>query len=137
MPCRFQIVVLLLPLVAGAAACRRPDPSTTKFDGTWTLQLGARTFAVLVLRQTDDRVVGTLSMPEQFEVGRSGLYFTKIGDRVAQRSMANIEAHGDRLHFLIVNPKDAQDTDAFDMTLLGPEAATLKFSDASFDPWIL
>jgi hypothetical protein len=41
------------------------------------------------------------------------------------------------LHFLTVNPKDMQDTDAFDLTLTGREEATLKFADAPFDPWRL
>jgi len=135
---RFQTVaVLLLAVVSSAAACRRADPATTKFGGTWTLQLGARTFAVLVLRQTGDRVAGTLSMPEQFEVGRSGLHFTKISHRVAQRPISNVEVQGDRLHFFTVNPKNTQDADAFYMMLIGTEEATLMFSDARVDPWTL
>jgi hypothetical protein len=136
---RFQTVtvLLLLTVVTGATGCRRIDSPTPKFGGTWTLQFGARVFAVLVLTQTGDRVVGTLSMPEQYEVGQSGLHFTKISNRVTKRPIANIVVQGDHLHFLTVNPKDMQDTDAFDLTLTGPEEATLKFADAPFDPWRL
>jgi hypothetical protein len=92
---------------------------------------------VLVLRQNDDRVAGTLSMPEQFEVGQSGLHFTKLSNRVAQRTIANVESQGNRLRFLAVNPKNSPHSDVFDMTLMGPEEATLKLSDAPFDPWTL
>jgi hypothetical protein len=135
---RFQTVaVLLVTVVVGPAACRRADPSPTQFGGTWTLELGARVFAVLVLEQTGDRVAGTLSMPEQFEVGQSGLHFTKLSHRVAKRRIADVEAQGNRLHFVTVNPKNTQETDAFDMTFMGPEEATLNFSDAPFDPWTL
>jgi hypothetical protein len=76
------------------------DPPTTKFGGTWTLQFGTRAFAVLVLTQTGDRVVGTLSLPERFEVGQSGLHVTKISNRVTQRPIANVVVQGDHLHFL-------------------------------------
>jgi hypothetical protein len=136
MPSRFLTFGwLLLALVVGPSSCRRGDSPTTKFGGSWTLQLGARAFAVLDLTQTVDRVAGTMSMPERFEVGPSGLHFSNISNRVTQRRISNVVVNGNHLHFSTTNPKDPHDTDALDLTLTGPEEATLKFADASFNPW--
>ena len=128
---------LLLALAVGPSGCRRADLPTTKFGGTWTTRIGARAFAVLVVTQTGDRVVGSLSLPDGFEVGQSGLHFSKISNHVTRRPIANAVVQGDRLHFLAVSPKNPKDTDAFDLILTAPEEGTFKFADAPFDPWTM
>jgi len=131
------IPVAIVSLLFAAAGCTRADSRATKFGGTWTLRFGPRTFAVLALRQSGDSVMGTLTMPERFEVGQPGFRFTNISAVAVQRRISKVSIQGDHLHFLTINPKNTQDADALDLTLTGADEAVLKLADAPFDPWTL
>jgi hypothetical protein len=127
-------VVAGLVFVAG---CSQSDAQPTRFGGVWTLAFGKRTFAVLALTQRGDRVTGSLTLPSHFEVGQPGFRFTNISADAAPRPISQVSIQNDRLHFVTVNPKNTQDTDALDLTVTGADTAVLKLADAPFEPWML
>ncbi len=131
------IPVAIVSLLFAAPGCTPADSRATKFGGTWTLTFGPRTFAVLALTQSGDSVMGSLTMPERFEVGQPGFRFTNISAVAVQRRISKVSIQGDHLHFLTINPKNTQDADALDLTLTGADEAVLKLADAPFDPWTL
>src|SRR5215468_9449571 len=131
-----QLVLTIASLVV-VAGCSQADSRPTKFGGNWTLAFGTRTFAVLALTQQGESVTGSLTLPARFEVGQPGFRFTNISAEVTPRPISQVSIQNNRLHFVTVNPKNAQDADALDLTLTGPDEAGLKLADAPFEPWLL
>jgi len=122
---------------ASAAGCSRVEPARTKFGGTWTMNLGARTFLVLMLRENSGTITGTLARPEHFQTSNVGFHFTQISAATVREPVVDASVQNGRLHLVTVSPKDKHDTSAYDLTLTGKDEATLKLADAPFDPWLV
>jgi hypothetical protein len=129
------VIVFAICLSAITAACTKTSQPVQKFGGRWTLSLGRRTFMVLTLKENGNSVSGTLSLPEHFQVDSSGFHFSKIAPDVRDEPITNATIKDNHLHFVTANPKDKNDTNEMDMTIVGTDQANLKFADAPFDPW--
>jgi hypothetical protein len=125
MGCVFSMLLL-------AAACKPANPAPQKFGGTWTFLLGDRTLFVLALTENGDKVTGTLARPSHFTVDASGKRFSQITSDEVKEVITSATIKRDHLLFTTANPKDTSD---YDLAITGKDEASLKVTDAPFDPW--
>ena len=134
---RFSPVSLgcIVIMVLMSAACTKTSPAPQRFGGTWTMNLGERTFLVLSLVENGDKVTGTLIRPTHFQIDGTGLRFSQISAEEAKESISAASIKENHLQFTTVNPSDPNDTSDYELTLTGKDAASLKIVDAPFDAW--
>jgi len=129
-------VCLLLVLLLTTACKPKPaSPVSQKFGGTWALLVGDRTFLVLALAETGDKVTGTLARPSHFQVDASGTRFSQITSDEVKEVITRATIEGEHLRFMTANPKDPGDTSDYDLAITGKDQASLKITDVPFDPW--
>ncbi len=128
--CRLGAFLLSLStVVSPALTATLPD-----YAGQYVLRLGTRNFLVLNLRDGQGAVTGSLSRPRHASLGSS---FSSISSEVLTEPITSAVLQQDHVHLVVKNPTDSSDTDAFDLTLLPPNHASLKLSGLPIDPWIL
>ena len=117
------------------AGCAQSKPTPQKFGGTWTMSLGDRTFLVLELTESSDKIGGTLSHPEQFQIDGAGSFFSKISPKVASEIVTSSSIKEEHLRFATANSKDPNDITEYDLTITGEDQASLKIVDGPFEAW--
>ena len=128
--CRLGAFLLLLTtIVFPALTATLPD-----YAGQYVLRLGTGNFLVLNLRDVLGALTGSLSRPRHASLGSS---FSNISSEVFTEPITSAVLQQDQVHLVAKNPTDSSDTDAFDLTLLPSNHASLKLSGLPIDPWIL
>jgi len=117
------------------AACRQSNIVPQKFGGTWTMNLGDRTFLVLALTENGDKITGTLSRPSHFQMEISGMRFSQITSDEVAEVITSATIKDDHLRFETANPNDKNDTSDYELAITGKDQASLKIIDAPFDAW--
>jgi hypothetical protein len=133
--CFLWIPGCVISLLVMAASCKPANSAHQKVGGFWTLTLANRTFLVLALTENGDKVAGTLSRPSHFQVDGTGTRFSEITSDEVQEVITTATLQGDHLRFTTANPKDPSDTSDYDLAITATDQATLKMTDAPFDPW--
>jgi hypothetical protein len=132
---RFSCLLLMVGILQFATSCKPSIPAPQKFGGTWTMRLGDRTFLVLTLTETDDKVTGSMAGPSHFQVDGSGARFSQIASDAVKEVITKATIKDDRLRFTTANPKDPSDTNDYELAITGKDQASLKIVDAPFDAW--
>ncbi len=107
--------------------------STADYAGQYVLRLGPKNYLVLNLRDEQGRLTGALSRPHHASLGT---FFSNISSDVITDPIVSASPQQNHLHIVVRNPANASDTDAYDLTLLSPEHASLQPS-FPIDPWTL
>lgn len=128
--CRSVSLLVLLSAIASPALAA----TATDYVGQYVLQLGARNFLVLNLRNVQGMWTGNLSRPRHASLGSS---FSNISSEVITEPIMSAALQQDHLHLIARNPTDPSDTEAFDLTLHPPLHASLQASGFPIDPWTL
>ena len=126
---RAAFLLLLSPIAFPALAATISD-----YVGQYVLRPGTRNFLVLNLRNVQGTLTGSLSRPRHSSLGIS---FSDISSEVFTESISSATLQQNHLHLVAKNPTDASDTDAFDLTLLPPNHASLRVFGLPIDPWTL
>jgi hypothetical protein len=108
--------------------------SVQDFTGTWTVPIGAQTFAVLqVTASHGDIVAGTVSMPKNFNT--DGLTISNVELPAVTRPINSTRIENHSLHILTHSSSDPSDKDELVLCLSGKDQGTLAIVGAPFDPW--
>ena len=127
---------LFVSFFALSVLCAPSEPATppTNYQGQYVLRLGKKNFIVLNLRNGSNGLAGELSRPRQASFGSA--YYFNIGSQLVVEPIVSATVEPDHLHILAKDPKDGS-TDAFDLTLVAPDRASLQATGIPIDPWIL
>jgi hypothetical protein len=104
------------------------------YVGQYVLRLGEKNFIVLNLRTVQGLLTGDLSRPRRASFGTA--FYSNIGSEIVVEPITSATLQHDHLHVVAKDPKDAS-TDAFDLTLVAADSASLQATDIPVDPWIL
>ncbi len=120
-------------LLVGLSSVAFPQ-SGQDFAGTWTVPVGAQTFAVVQLAVSNGNVfTGTISMPRNFAT--DGLTLSHIELPATTHPIDSVSLAEHSIRILTHNPSNPTDKDEFALTLTGQDRGTLAFVGAPFDPW--
>jgi len=90
---------------------------------------------VLALTEEGDKVIGTLALPDHFQVDSTGFRFSQIGSNEIKETITSASIKDDRLRFSTADPKDKDDTSNYELALTGKDQASLRIIDTPFEAW--
>jgi hypothetical protein len=127
---RILAAIAALWLVQAVPSGVRAAQPASAYAGRWAFRIEGRNLIVLSLETSagSPPLSGAVMEPTHFSIN-SGRYVSGVRMPVVSRALTEVSLKGEGLRFAVQNPRD-KSIDEFELDIIGPRSASLKFVDA-------
>jgi len=124
-----QTSVIAFTVCLGQSCHKEAAKPERSYAGTWVMTLGQRVFIVLTIEPEGQAFIARLQAPSSFDLPADGsrLRYSHIQLPIKDRRSVRAAIEGDHMRIVIADPTNPREPDEFDLTLIDPEHASLRY----------